>query len=194
MVENERAGGVPDSREARLEWVLRGLWELGVRIESRQSVHSAIVAFGKPMSQRAHVLHAILTIFTIFAWSLVWIALWKGSAIRRRLVEVDERGLVEATEYKLPDPNKPASDAMPRKGKVVSKTGAFAPDPGKTRVTFDPGLPLYRISRVVVGFIGPAAPVVGVGYVLIRQKYNQVEVHFTGPAPADAAMRWFVLN
>ncbi len=187
-------GGVVDSREARLEWVLRRLVDLGVRVEARPSADTAIVAFGKPMSTQMHFLHAFLTLITIFVWSVVWIALWKGSAIRRRLLEVDDKGLVEATEYRLPDPNKPAGDAMPRKGKVVSKTGALAIEAGKTRVSFDPGLPLYRLSRVACGFIGSAAPVVGVGYVLIRQKYNWVEAQFTGPAPADAVLRWFVLN
>ena len=193
MVESVQ-GGVPDSREARLEWVLRRLVGLGVRIESRPSADTAIVAFGKPMSTQAHFLHAFLTLITIFVWSVVWIALWKGSAIRHRLLEVDEKGVVEATEYRLPDPNKPAGDVMPRKGKVVSKTGALAVDPGKKRVSFDPGLPLLRFTRVVCGFIGPTNPGIGVGYVLLRQKYNWVEVQFSGPAPEGAVLRWFVLN
>jgi hypothetical protein len=194
MVENVREGGVPDSREARLEWVLRRLAQLGVRIESRPSADTAIVAYGKPMSTQAHFLHAFLTLMTIFVWSIVWIALWKASAIRRRLLEVDEKGLVHATEFKLPDPNKPAAGAHPEKGKVVSQTGAVGVDAGKRRVTFDPGLRLYRPTRVVCGFVGSAAQVVGVGYVLLRFKTNTVEVQFSGPAPADAVLRWFVMN
>lgn len=58
------------------------------RVES-QSDYNAVIVQGKPVN---HVLHGVLTLFTIGFWSPVWIALHFAAGEKREMVTVDEYG------------------------------------------------------------------------------------------------------
>jgi Na+-transporting NADH:ubiquinone oxidoreductase subunit NqrC len=68
---------------AEAEWV-RGGW----RVESR-SDYQAVFSKGKRPN---HILHLLLTIFTLGLWGIVWIFLAITSHQKRQVVSVDEYG------------------------------------------------------------------------------------------------------
>jgi len=60
----------------------------GARVESRTQFQAVIVS-GRPVN---HILHAILTFFTCFAWGLVWLIISGTGGEQRQAVEVDPWG------------------------------------------------------------------------------------------------------
>ena len=85
----------PDSDEERRRAVEQTVEEMlakgGGRVESHTN-HQAIVVYGKPVN---HVLHLLLSIFTLGFWLLVWILLSILGGEERRLVHCDEYGHVD---------------------------------------------------------------------------------------------------
>lgn len=62
----------------------------GWRVES-QSDYQAVIVKGKRPN---HILHLLLTIFTLGLWAIVWIVLAIASHERRKVLSVDESGNV----------------------------------------------------------------------------------------------------
>ncbi len=62
----------------------------GARVES-QSDYQAVVIYGKRVN---HILHAILTIFTVLLWAFVWVLLAIMGGEKRKLIQVDDFGNV----------------------------------------------------------------------------------------------------
>ena|SRR5687767_10074268 len=60
----------------------------GARVET-QSDFQAIVVRGKPVN---HVLHGVLTLFTLGVWGIVWIILALTGGEKRQMLLVDEWG------------------------------------------------------------------------------------------------------
>ena len=60
----------------------------GRRIES-QSDYQAVLVYGHRPN---HILHLILTIFTLGFWGIIWIALVVLGGEKREVVQVDEWG------------------------------------------------------------------------------------------------------
>lgn len=66
----------------------------GWRIENRSDVQ-ATIAKGKPVN---HLLHFLLTIFTLGLWAIVWICMAIFGGVKRRLLSVDEYGYIQDTK------------------------------------------------------------------------------------------------
>jgi len=75
-------------KEALARGVASQLAQGGRRVES-QSDFNAVIVNGKPVN---HVLHAILTLFSLGFWALVWITLIIIGGEKREMVTVDEYG------------------------------------------------------------------------------------------------------
>jgi len=60
----------------------------GGRVESH-TPHAAVVVYGQKVN---HTLHAILTLFTCFAWGLVWIIVSLTGGEKRYAVTIDPYG------------------------------------------------------------------------------------------------------
>ena len=86
------SGATPrKSSEERKEILARQIQSAaatGARVET-QSEFQAIVVRGKPVN---HVLHAILTLFTIGLWAIAWIILALTGGEKREMLVVDEWG------------------------------------------------------------------------------------------------------
>lgn len=82
-------------RRATLDAALQRYGASHWRIENR-SEFQATIAEGKEVN---HLLHFLLSVFTLGAWLLVWLVLIVFGGVRRRLVTVDEFGNV--VEQKL---------------------------------------------------------------------------------------------
>jgi len=77
-----------DERQAILSAHVRMAVAHGGRVQSQDGV-SAVIVYGKPVN---HVLHAILTIFLLGLWLLVWIPMAMTGGERRELLTVDKSG------------------------------------------------------------------------------------------------------
>jgi hypothetical protein len=62
----------------------------GMRIESQSDYNAVLVKGGKVN----HVLHLILTLVTLGAWSFIWLALWIIGREQREMISVDDYGNV----------------------------------------------------------------------------------------------------
>ena len=86
MLSNRKS---PDERKETLARTIAGLLaQGGYRVES-QSDYQAILIRGRPVN---HVLHLLLTFFTLSTWALVWLALVLFGGEKREIVQVDEWG------------------------------------------------------------------------------------------------------
>lgn len=68
--------------------IRRELLNANHRVEHRSDFHAVIVQ-GKPVN---HILHLLLTVFTLGLWAIVWIILALNGGERRTTIEVDEAG------------------------------------------------------------------------------------------------------
>jgi hypothetical protein len=80
----------PEERKELLSRTVASQVANGARVES-QSDFQAVLVRGKSVN---HVLHLILTLVTLFIWSIVWIALAIFGGEKRSMVTVDEYGNV----------------------------------------------------------------------------------------------------
>ncbi len=78
----------PQDRERILSETLAAEVGRGARVESH-GANMGVVVYGK---QPNHVLHAILTLFTCFAWAFVWLVIGLTVKERRMSVFVDDWG------------------------------------------------------------------------------------------------------
>lgn len=86
-----------DPRAARKEMLDRAVADYAARgwhVETR-SDHQATLAKGKRVS---HLLHLILTFFTLGVWALVWITVTLTGGVKRRLIEIAPSGNVVETK------------------------------------------------------------------------------------------------
>ncbi len=79
-----------EERKAALDRALQTYGAKGWRVETR-SDFQATIAKGKELS---HVLHIILTLFTIGLWLIVWLGLGIFGRVHRRMITIDEYGQV----------------------------------------------------------------------------------------------------
>jgi hypothetical protein len=77
-------------RNLVLDREIQGLARGGWRVESR-SDGQATVAKGKPVN---HLLHFLLSVFTVGVWLLVWFGVSVFGGVSRRLVTVGVDGAV----------------------------------------------------------------------------------------------------
>jgi hypothetical protein len=80
----------PGERKELLARTVAGQVAGGARVES-QSDFQAVLVRGKSVN---HVLHLLLSVFTIGLWVFVWIALAIFGGEKRSMVTVDEYGNV----------------------------------------------------------------------------------------------------
>jgi hypothetical protein len=66
----------------------------GARVEA-QSDAQAVVVFGRPVN---HLLHAVLTLFTVGLWALAWALDARGGGEVRLVITVQPDGSVEQVE------------------------------------------------------------------------------------------------
>ena len=78
----------PDERKAALAEGIAFSVGSGYRVES-QSDYSAVLVKGHRPN---HILHLILTILTLGAWAIVWIAIAIFGGEKRRTLSIDEYG------------------------------------------------------------------------------------------------------
>jgi hypothetical protein len=91
-----RSDKTTDERKAQLDSALQRYGASGWRTENR-SDFQATIAKGK---EHSHLLHLLLTIFTLGLWGLfVWLPLSIFGGLKRRMVTVDAYGNVD--EQKL---------------------------------------------------------------------------------------------
>ena len=81
-----------DERKETLARHVANATARGLRVES-QSDYQAVFVNGKPVN---HILHLILSAFTLGLWLLVWAALAIFGGEKRSVVRVDEYGNVLA--------------------------------------------------------------------------------------------------
>jgi hypothetical protein len=80
---------MPDDERAEiLNQVLATAVARGGRVESHTRFQ-AVIVYGRPVN---HVLHAILTFFTCFLWSIVWLIIGSFGGERREVLQVDPHG------------------------------------------------------------------------------------------------------
>ena len=60
----------------------------GRRIES-QSDYQAVLASGKNVN---HILHLLLSFFTLGMWAVIWLLMVLTGGVKREMVQVDEAG------------------------------------------------------------------------------------------------------
>ena len=77
-----------DARKEALAFILERATARGARIEN-QSDFQAILVEGRPVN---HILHLLLSIFTLGFWLIVWIALAIFGGEKRSLVRIDKDG------------------------------------------------------------------------------------------------------
>jgi hypothetical protein len=81
-----------DERKVILDRALQTWGAKGWRIETR-SDFQATIAKGKEIG---HVLHLLLTVFTVGLWLIIWLVLGIAGGVKRKMITVDEFGnLVE---------------------------------------------------------------------------------------------------
>ena len=78
----------PEERKELLARTIAGQIANGARVES-QSDFQAVVVKGKPVN---HVLHLIVSLFTLLLWVPVWIVMTIVGGEKRSMVTVDEYG------------------------------------------------------------------------------------------------------
>ena len=66
----------------------------GRRIES-QSDYQAVLASGKNVN---HILHLLLSFFTLGMWAVIWLLMILTGGVKRELVQVDEDGYVTVSK------------------------------------------------------------------------------------------------
>ena len=88
--EGTREKKTPDERKEALAEAVQSAFARGYRVES-QTNYQAIVVSGKPVN---HILHLLLSLFTVGIWVLVWIGLAISGGEKRELISVDEYGNV----------------------------------------------------------------------------------------------------
>jgi len=80
----------PDQRRQLLAQALAtSLAKPGPRRVETQSDFSAIVVVGKPPN---HVLHLLLSVFTVGVWLIVWLIVAASGGEKRFMIAVDEWG------------------------------------------------------------------------------------------------------
>ncbi len=85
------AGAVPlEERKAALDRAVQGYAKSGWRMEARGELQ-ATVAKGKNTS---HLLHLVLSIVTAGIWLVVWLLVAVLGGLKRRVLSVDEAGVV----------------------------------------------------------------------------------------------------
>ena len=77
-----------DERSEALTAAVNSALARGYRVESQTDIQ-AIVVSGKPVN---HILHLLLSLFTVGIWVLVWIGLAISGGEKRELISVDEYG------------------------------------------------------------------------------------------------------
>jgi hypothetical protein len=84
-------GGIgPEQRHAILAGEVARAIANGGRVQS-QDAYQAVVVFGKPVN---HILHALLSIFLLGLWLIVWLIVGLTGGEKRELIAVDESGQV----------------------------------------------------------------------------------------------------
>lgn len=81
-------------RNLVLDTELQGWARKGWRVENR-SDGQATIAKGKPVN---HLLHFLLSVFTLGAWLVVWLCIAVFGGVSRRLVTVTPDGVVAVTK------------------------------------------------------------------------------------------------
>jgi hypothetical protein len=77
-----------DDRQDALARAVQGEVMQGARVES-QTGFSAVLVRGRRVN---HVLHLLLSIFTVGLWVIVWIILSLSGGEKRKMITVDEYG------------------------------------------------------------------------------------------------------
>jgi len=77
-----------DERRQILGWEIQARAARGGRLELREG-ESAVIVYGRPCN---HLLHLLLSVFTLGIWAIVWLWLALTGGERREFVHVDESG------------------------------------------------------------------------------------------------------
>ena len=86
MMETERKSA--DERKAALALQVSQKVASGMRVES-QSDFQAVLVKGKPVN---HLLHGILTFFSMGMWGVVWLILFLTGGQTREIINIDDYG------------------------------------------------------------------------------------------------------
>jgi len=84
----------PRVRQERLNQAVSGELARGGRIES-QTGSSAVVVRGNRVN---HILHLLLTVFTLGLWVIVWLIISASGGERRRIINADAYGNVSTQD------------------------------------------------------------------------------------------------
>ena len=82
------------TREEALAFILERAIARGARIEN-QSDFQAVVVEGRPVN---HILHLLLSVFTLGFWAIIWIALAIFGGEKRSLIRIDKNGNPHTTK------------------------------------------------------------------------------------------------
>ena len=77
-----------EERQETLARMVQGEVAQGARVES-QTGHSAVLVRGRRVN---HVLHLLVSLFTLGIWLIVWIILSLSGGEKRKMVSIDEYG------------------------------------------------------------------------------------------------------
>ena len=77
-----------DERRALLAQAVANEIRQGWRVESSMAYQAVLVRGNRPN----HLLHLILTCFTLGMWAIVWVAVWALGGEKREVVSIDEYG------------------------------------------------------------------------------------------------------
>ena len=173
-----------DERIASLRRVLSGLTARGWGIE-RLADEKAVVVRGHGLSTAAHVVHGFLTLGTVGVWGIVWVLHWSMRRPRRRLIQIDETGLIAAGTYDA------RTGTLKRLGPPTSYNGAMFLA-GQPVVT--PDAKVNAASTILCELEGDQVPDIAIQSLVINASYQYLEVHVTARPEPDTALTWFVLN
>lgn len=83
-----------DCRESLLATEVANQSADGFRVQSQTGTTATLIK-GKPVN---HKLHAVLSVFTLGVWLIVWLIVYATGGEKRKMVKVDDYGNVTVTD------------------------------------------------------------------------------------------------
>ena len=182
-------GRVPDvERIASFRRVLGSLSTDGWEVV-QASDFQAVIRNGHGLQQRTHVIHLLLTLGTAGVWGIVWLLHFARHRTWRRIIAIDESGVIAAGVY-TQQTTKP-----PRLGPPISASGAIELPLRQRLVTLSPGVMVTIATTLLCEVETEQLPPIWLERVdKLPTRYYDFEVYLSGNAEPGAALTWFIMN
>jgi hypothetical protein len=181
---------VPDEeRIASLRRVVGLLWNDAWRTEQLSDFTAVVARGGTGLTTTAHLLHGCLTLLTIGLWGIFWLIHYRRGPTRRLLV-IDESGVIGAGVYK------PGAPTPPRFGPPISDSKLIDLPRRQRLLHFWTSPVMVHIGTTLLCEIeGDQQPSIRLERIdKMPTRYYEFEVYLSGNAEPGTKLAWFILN